>query len=339
MKEQLEQIRLEAKKALELCEDPKALEELRIRYLGKKGELTAILKQMGKLSAEERPVIGQLANQVRAEIENDLNEAAEHIHQHLLEKKLASETIDVTLPGTPAPTGKEHPLNIVLNEVEDIFLGMGFSIAEGPEVETDYYNFEALNLPKDHPARDTQDTFYITENILLRSQTSPVQARVMEQQKPPIKIISPGRVYRSDAVDATHSPLFHQCEGLVVDKGITMGDLKGTLEMFAQTMFGAETKIRFRPHHFPFTEPSAEVDVSCFACGGKGCRLCKGEGWIEILGAGMVHPNVLRMCGIDPEVYSGFAFGLGIERIVMLKYHIDDMRHLYENDVRFLHQF
>ena len=339
MKEQLEQIRLEAKKALELCEDPKALEELRIRYLGKKGELTAILKQMGKLSAEERPVIGQLANQVRAEIENDLNEAAEHIHQHLLEKKLASETSDVTLPGTPCPTGKEHPLNIVLNEVEDIFLGMGFSIAEGPEVETDYYNFEALNLPKDHPARDTQDTFYITENVLLRTQTSPVQVRVMEKQQPPIRIIAPGRVYRSDAVDATHSPLFHQIEGLVVDKGITMADLKGTLEIFIKRLYGEDSVVRFRPHHFPFTEPSAEMDIQCFNCHGEGCPMCKNEGWIEILGCGMVHPKVLSNCNIDPEEYSGFAFGIGLERIVMRRFAINDLRLLYENDLRFLDQF
>ena len=284
-------------------------------------------------------MIGQLANEVRAAIEEEIEKKTAAIKTAALEAKLQAEKLDVTVPGDKTPVGKPHPLALVQRQLEEIFLGMGYSIAEGPEVEYDYYNFQALNIPKDHPARDTQDTFYITENILLRSQTSPVQARVMEKQKPPIKIISPGRVYRSDAVDATHSPLFHQCEGLVVDKGITMGDLKGTLEMFAQTMFGADTKIRFRPHHFPFTEPSAEVDVSCFACGGKGCRLCKGEGWIEVLGAGMVHPNVLRMCGIDPEVYSGFAFGLGIERIVMLKYHIDDMRHLYENDVRFLHQF
>ena len=339
MKEQLEQIRLEAKKALELCEDPKALEELRIRYLGKKGELTAILKQMGKLSAEERPVIGQLANQVRAEIENDLNEAAENIHQHLLEKKLASETIDVTLPGTPAPTGKEHPLNIVLNEVEDIFLGMGFSIAEGPEVETDYYNFEALNLPKDHPARDTQDTFYITENVLLRTQTSPVQVRVMEKQQPPVRIIAPGRVYRSDAVDATQSPLFHQIEGLVVDKGITMADLKGTLEIFIKRLYGEDSVVRFRPHHFPFTEPSAEMDIQCFNCHGEGCPMCKNEGWIEILGCGMVHPKVLSNCNIDPEEYSGFAFGIGLERIVMRRFAINDLRLLYENDLRFLDQF
>ncbi len=337
MKDTLLKIKTEAIAAL--AEDGADIEALRIKYLGKKGELTAVLRGMGKLSAEERPVIGQLANDIRAEIEAEIEKKSAAMKSAALDAKLKAEKLDVTIPGTKIPVGKPHPLAMVQRQLEEIFLGMGYSIAEGPEVEYDYYNFQALNIPPDHPARDTQDTFYITENILLRSQTSPVQARVMEQQKPPIKIISPGRVYRSDAVDATHSPLFHQCEVLVVDKGITMGDLKGTLEMFAQTMFGADTKIRFRPHHFPFTEPSAEVDVSCFACGGKGCRLCKGEGWIEILGAGMVHPNVLRMCGIDPEVYSGFAFGLGIERIVMLKYHIDDMRHLYENDVRFLHQF
>lgn len=337
MKETLLKIKTDALKAL--SDAGADVEALRIQYLGKKGELTAVLRGMGKLSAEERPVVGQLANEVRAAIEEEIDKKTAAIKAAALEAKLQAEKLDVTVPGDKTPVGKPHPLALVQRQLEEIFLGMGYSIAEGPEVEYDYYNFQALNIPKDHPARDTQDTFYITENILLRSQTSPVQARVMEKQKPPIKIISPGRVYRSDAVDATHSPLFHQCEGLVVDKGITMGDLKGTLEMFAQTMFGADTKIRFRPHHFPFTEPSAEVDVSCFACGGKGCRLCKGEGWIEVLGAGMVHPNVLRMCGIDPEVYSGFAFGLGIERIVMLKYHIDDMRHLYENDVRFLHQF
>lgn len=337
MKETLLKIKSEAIAALEQADAD--IEALRIQYLGKKGELTAVLRGMGKLSAEERPVIGQLANDIRAEIEAEIEKRTAALKSAALDAKLKAEKLDVTIPGEKIAVGKPHPLAMVQRQLEEIFLGMGYSIAEGPEVEYDYYNFQALNIPPDHPARDTQDTFYITENILLRSQTSPVQARVMEKQQPPIKIISPGRVYRSDAVDATHSPLFHQCEGLVVDKGITMGDLKGTLEMFAQTMFGADTKIRFRPHHFPFTEPSAEVDVSCFACGGKGCRLCKGEGWIEILGAGMVHPNVLRMCGIDPEVYSGFAFGLGIERIVMLKYHIDDMRHLYENDVRFLHQF
>ena len=337
MKETLLKIKTDALKAL--SDAGADVEALRIQYLGKKGELTAVLRGMGKLSAEERPVVGQLANEVRAAIEEEIEKKTAALKSAALEAKLQSEKLDVTVPGDKIHVGKPHPIALVQRQLEEIFLGMGYSIADGPEVEYDYYNFQALNIPKDHPARDTQDTFYITDNILLRSQTSPVQARVMEKQKPPIKIISPGRVYRSDAVDATHSPLFHQCEGLVVDKGITMGDLKGTLEMFAQTMFGADTRIRFRPHHFPFTEPSAEVDVSCFACGGKGCRLCKGEGWIEILGAGMVHPNVLRMCGIDPEVYSGFAFGLGIERIVMLKYHIDDMRHLYENDVRFLHQF
>lgn len=339
MKELLEQIRQKAKQELAQAENSKALEELRVRYLGKKGELTAILKQMGGLSAEERPIIGQLANQVRAEIESELKEADAHIKQHMLEKKLASETIDVTLPGTVCPTGKEHPLSLVLNEVEDIFIGMGFSIAEGPEVETDYYNFEALNLPKDHPARDTQDTFYITENVLLRTQTSPVQVRVMEKQKPPIRIIAPGRVYRSDAVDATHSPLFHQIEGLVVDKGITMADLKGTLEIFIKRLYGEDSVVRFRPHHFPFTEPSAEMDIQCFNCHGAGCPVCKGEGWIEILGCGMVHPKVLENCDIDPEEYSGFAFGIGLERIVMRRFAINDLRLLYENDLRFLDQF
>jgi phenylalanyl-tRNA synthetase alpha chain len=337
MRETLEKIR---KEALEALSAPSAeIEELRIRYLGKKGELTAVLRGMGKLSAEERPVIGQLANDVRAEIEKKIDELNQKKNAALLEAKLRAEKLDVTVPGDDVRAGHFHPLSLVQRQLEDIFLGMGYSIVDGPEVEYDYYNFQALNIPPDHPARDTQDTFYITDNILLRSQTSPVQARVMEKTQPPIKIISPGRVYRSDAVDATHSPLFHQLEGLVIDRGITMGDLKGTLEMFAKRMFGENTRIRFRPHHFPFTEPSAEVDVSCFVCGGTGCRLCKGEGWIEILGAGMVHPNVLRNCGIDPEEYSGFAFGLGIERIALLKYHIDDMRLLYENDIRFLNQF
>ncbi|MBQ3792175.1 MAG: phenylalanine--tRNA ligase subunit alpha, partial [Clostridia bacterium] len=284
-------------------------------------------------------VVGQIANQVREEIEKALEEKLQKARAASLESKLRKESLDVTVPGEEAPVGHIHPLTRIQREMEEIFFGMGFSVAEGPEVEYDYYNFQALNIPPEHPARDTQDTFYITENILLRSQTSPVQARVMEAQQPPIKIISPGRVYRSDNVDATHSPLFHQMEGLVIDKGVTMSDLKGTLAMFARKMFGEETKIRFRPHHFPFTEPSAEVDVSCFLCKGKGCRFCKGEGWIEILGAGMVHPNVLRNCHIDPEVYSGYAFGMGIERVCILKYHIDDMRLLYENDVRFLNQF
>lgn len=337
MKEKLLQIASEAASAIE--SKGADLEALRIKYLGKKGELTSVLRGMGSLTPEERPLIGQLANEIRADIEAKIEARRNSAAAEALERRLASERIDVTVPGDVTPVGKMHPISLVQRQLEEIFLGMGYEIAEGPEVEYDYYNFQALNIPEDHPARDTQDTFYITDNILLRSQTSPVQVRTMEKKRPPIKIISPGRVYRSDAVDATHSPLFHQVEGLVVDRGVTMGDLKGTLESFAKTMFGEDTRIRFRPHHFPFTEPSAEVDVSCFACGGKGCRLCKGEGWIEILGAGMVHPNVLRECGIDPDEYSGFAFGLGVERIVMLKYHIDDMRHLYENDVRFLHQF
>ena len=336
MKEMLNQIRVTALEKIAAGED---LEQIRIQYLGKKGELTAVLRGMGKLTAEERPVIGQLANQVRADIEAAIAEKAEALKAGALAEQLKAEKLDVTMPGKVMRVGHVHPLTRVQRDMEEIFIGMGFSIAEGPEVEYDLYNFQKLNIPENHPARDTQDTFYITDNILLRSQTSPVQARTMEVQKPPIRIISPGRVYRSDAMDATHSPLFHQMEGLVVDKGITMGDLKGMLETFAKAQFGEETRCRFRPHHFPFTEPSAEVDVSCFACGGKGCRLCKGEGWIEILGAGMVHPNVLSMCGIDPEEYSGFAFGMGIERIAMLKYHVDDIRLFYENDVRFLEQF
>ena len=315
------------------------VENARIKYLGKKGELTAILKQMGKLSAEERPVIGQLANEIRAELDKKITDKTKELKEAALNEKLKNEAIDVTMPGESVELGHIHPLTAVLNELKDIFIGMGFNIAEGPEVEKDYYNFEALNIPKDHPARDTQDTFYIDENIVLRTQTSPVQIRVMENTEPPIRIIAPGRVYRSDAVDATHSPLFHQVEGLVVDKGINMADLKGTLEAFAKRLYGEETKIRLRPHHFPFTEPSCEIDVSCFKCGGKGCPMCKGEGWIEILGGGMVHPKVLKNGGIDPEVYSGFAFGVGLERLTMFKYNIDDMRLLYENDLRFLSQF
>ena len=337
MRETLEKIKAEA---LEALSSPSAqIEELRIKYLGKKGELTAVLRGMGSLSAEERPVIGQLANDIRSAIEKKIEEISSSAKAKEKELKLKAEKLDVTIPGEKTDVGHTHPLALVQRQLEDIFLGMGYSIVDGPEIETDYYNFQALNIPKDHPARDTQDTFYITDNILLRTQTSPVQARVMEKTQPPIKIISPGRVYRSDPIDATHSPLFHQLEGLVIDKGITMGDLKGALEMFAKRMFGENTEIRFRPHHFPFTEPSAEVDVSCFVCGGKGCRFCKGEGWIEVLGSGMVHPNVLRNCGIDPDEYTGFAFGLGIERIALLKYHIDDLRLLYENDVRLLEQF
>lgn len=337
MEELLKKIKAAA--LLELARSDADLESLRVRFLGKKGELTAVLRGMGALSAEERPRMGQLANDVRAAIEAAIAVRGAELKERMLQKRLTEEKLDVTMPGEAPRMGHRHPLNRVQREMEEIFIGMGFQIAEGPEVEYDYYNFQALNIPKNHPARDTQDTFYITDNILLRSQTSPVQVRVMEKQKPPIRVISPGRVYRSDALDATHSPLFHQMEGLVVDKGITMSDLKGTLETFAKKMFGENTKIRFRPHHFPFTEPSAEVDVSCFACGGKGCRICKGEGWIEILGAGMVHPFVLSNCGIDPEIYSGFAFGMGIERVAMKHYGIDDIRLFYENDERFLKQF
>lgn len=339
MKEQLEAIRNEAETALQTCTDAKQLDAIRVQYLGKKGALTAILKQMGKLSAEERPVMGQLANAVRTDIESAISKQQKTIAEAELTQKLQSETLDITLPGKQKKIGGLHPLTIVENEIKEIFLGMGFSVADGPEVEYDYYNFEALNLPPDHPARDTQDTFYITDNILLRTQTSSVQVHVMEQQKPPIRVISPGRVFRSDAIDATHSPLFHQVEGLVVDKGITMADLKGTLELLMQRLYGKDCKIRLRPHHFPFTEPSAEVDVMCYNCYGKGCRLCKGEGYIELLGAGMVHPKVLEGCGIDSNVYSGFAFGLGLERIVMRRYNIQDMRLLFENDYRFLEQF
>lgn len=339
MKEALEKIKISAVEAVASCEDLKELDNLRVKFLGKKGELTAILKQMGSLSPEERPVVGQIANDVRKTIEKKIDEVSSVLKEKALQAKLANESIDVTLPGIPVKRGNKHPLSIVLDELKEIFIGMGFQIASGPEVELDYYNFEALNLPKNHPARDAQDTFYITDNILLRTQTSPCQVRVMEKQKPPIRIIAPGRVYRSDAVDANHSPLFHQIEGLVVDKGITMSDLKGTLETFIKKLYGKDSVIRFRPHHFPFTEPSAEVDLMCFKCQGKGCRLCKGEGWIEILGAGMVHPVVLQNCGIDPEEYSGFAFGIGLERIVMRRFNIDDMRLFYENDLRFLNQF
>ncbi len=339
MKAQLEQIKAEALEAIAQASSAQELENARVAYLGKKSPLTAALKNMGSLSPEERPVMGALANSVREEITQALENAKANIGKLELAKKLEKETIDVTLPSKKCTCGKVHPLTAIQREMEDIFLGMGFSIAEGPEVETDYYNFTALNTPEFHPARDVQDTFYITEKVLLRSQTSTVQVHVMEENKLPIRVISPGRVYRSDAVDATHSPMFHQCEGLVIDKGITMSDLKGTLLMFAKQMFGEKTEIRFRPHHFPFTEPSCEVDVSCFVCGGTGCGVCKGEGWIEILGAGMVHPNVLRMSGIDPEEYSGFAFGMGVERIVMTKFGISDMRLLYENDIRFLSQF
>lgn len=341
MKKMLESLREASRQAIEEAVDMDSLEALRVRYLGKKGELTAILKQMGKLSAEERPVIGQLANEVRSELENEIESRKSALAARLQEAKLRAETLDVTMPGKEISLGKKHVMNTVLDEVVDIFIGMGFSIVDGPEIELSNYDFDRLNIPENHTVREWTDTFYITEDeqVHLRCQTSPVQVRVMEKQKPPIRIICPGRVYRSDAVDATHSPIFHQCEGLVVDKGVTFSDLKGTLELFIKKLYGEETRVRFRPHHFPYTEPSAEMDMSCFKCGGKGCSMCKGEGWIEILGCGMVHPQVLENCGIDPEVYSGFAFGVGLERIAMMRYGIDDMRLLYENDLRFLKQF
>lgn len=339
MKEKLEEIRMNAAVTIDRSDTAEMLEALRVKVLGKKGELTAVLRGMGQLSAQERPIIGQLANEVRAYIEEKIEKKSAELAAVALENRLKTERIDVTMPGRRPLFGKRHPLAKIEEKMCDIFRSMGFDILDGPEVELDYYNFEALNTPPNHPARDVQDTFYITETMLLRSQTSTVQVRTMEKTKPPIRMVAPGRVYRSDSVDATHSPNFHQLEGLVVDRGITMGDLKGTLEIFAKRMFGEGSKIRFRPHHFPFTEPSAEVDVSCFVCGGKGCRVCKGEGWIEILGSGMVHPNVLHMSGIDPEYYTGFAFGMGIERICMRSYNIDDMRLLYENDIRFLSQF
>ncbi|MBZ4663393.1 MAG: pheS [Caloramator sp.] len=339
MREKLQQIKEKALLKLKECQNSQELDEVRVKYLGKKGELTTILRGMGQLSPEDRPIVGKIANEVREEIEAAIEETLKEIKQREKNLRLSMETIDVTMPGRANRIGGLHPLTKALDEIKEIFIGMGFSIAEGPEVELDYYNFEALNIPKNHPARDEQDTFYINQNVVLRTQTSPVQIRVMENKKPPIRIIAPGRVYRSDTADATHSPIFHQVEGLVVDKGITMASLKGTLDAFAKRMFGEKTRTKFRPHHFPFTEPSAEVDVSCFVCGGTGCRVCKGSGWIEILGCGMVHPDVLRAGGIDPEVYSGFAFGLGLERIVMIKYGIDDIRLFYENDVRFLKQF
>ncbi len=339
MKEALMQIKEKGVAEISSAQSLKDLEATKIKYLGKKGELTQILKGMGKLTAEERPIIGQVANEVRTLLEETIAKEISILKEKAMLEKLEEEKIDVSMPGKMPRKGGLHPLTKVLHELEDIFIGMGFSIAEGPEVEYDYYNFEALNIPKDHPARDTQDTFYISDNIVLRTQTSPMQIRTMEKQRPPIRVIAPGKVFRSDSVDATHSPVFHQIEGLVVDKGITMGDLKGTLELVVKKLYGEEAKIRFRPHHFPFTEPSAEVDVSCFVCKGEGCRVCKGEGWIEILGAGMVHPQVLRNCNIDPEVYSGFAFGIGLERLVMRSYDIDDLRLFFENDVRFLKQF
>ena len=341
MKEQLEAIRKNALDAIAAAAEGADLESLRVRYLGRKGELTAVLKQMGKLSADMRPVMGQKANEVRYAVEKALEEQSAVLSQKAMEARLALETVDVTIPGKPVPQGHRHPMYTVLDEFKEIFINMGFEVVDGPEVEQSDYNFTRLNTPDDHPAREWSDTFYLDREskTLLRTQTSPVQIRAMEDYGVPIRMISPGRVYRKDEVDATHSPMFHQIEGLVVDKGVTMADLKGTLNAVIQEIYGSGTKTRFRPHHFPFTEPSCEVDVQCHKCGGKGCPTCKGEGWIEVLGAGMVHPKVLRVCGVDPDVYSGFAFGFGLERMALARYKISDMRLIFENDIRFLEQF
>ena len=339
MKEKLEQIKAEALERIEEAGALEKLNDIRVAYLGKKGELTSVLKSLKDVAPEDRPKVGQMVNDVRALLEERLENAKAVLARAAREEQMAREEIDVTLPSKKAEIGHKHPNMVALEEVERIFIGMGYEVVEGPEIEYDYYNFEALNIPANHPAKDEQDTFYINDKIVLRTQTSPVQVRVMEQGKLPIRMIAPGRVFRSDEVDATHSPSFHQIEGMVIDKNITFSDLKGTLAQFAVELFGENTKVKFRPHHFPFTEPSAEVDVTCFKCGGVGCRFCKGSGWIEILGCGMIHPKVLRMSGIDPEEYSGFAFGMGLERIALLKYEIDDMRLLYENDIRFLKQF
>lgn len=339
MIERLEEIRKQAMKDIEESQGLTRLNDVRVNVLGKKGELTQILKSMKDLSAEERPVFGQKVNEVRQTIENFIEETRNKLEAAEREMQIAREELDVTLPSRKQAIGHSHPNTLALEEVERIFIGLGYEVMEGPEIEYDYYNFEALNIPENHPAKDEQDTFYVNKEIVLRTQTSPVQIRAMERGKLPIRVLAPGRVFRSDEVDATHSPSFHQIEGLVIDKNITFSDLKGTLEVFAKELFGEETKVKFRPHHFPFTEPSAEMDVTCFKCGGKGCRFCKGSGWIEILGCGMVHPNVLTQCKIDPDEYQGFAFGVGLERIALLKYEIDDMRLLYENDERFLKQF
>ena len=339
MQENLMNIQNVALNEIEEAKDSSALEELRIKYLGKKGELTTILRSMGNLSKEERPVVGKMVNDVKKVVEEKLEVKVRAIKEAEKNEKLASEVIDITLPGKKNVLGNRHPLELTIEKMKNIFMSMGFTVEDGPEVELDHYNFEALNIPKNHPARSEQDTFYINENLVLRTQTSGVQVRTMENQTPPIKMISPGKVYRSDSVDATHSPIFYQMEGLVIDKGVTFADLKGTLDLFYKKMFGDNVKTKFRPHHFPFTEPSAEMDVTCFVCGGKGCNVCKGSGWIELLGCGMVHPNVLRNAGIDPEVYSGFAFGFGVDRMVMLNYGLDYIRLLYESDMRFLNQF
>ena len=339
MNEKLQQIRENAVAQIEAADSLEKLNEIRITFLGKKGELTAIMKSMKDIPKEDRPAFGQMVNETRTDIESKMDAMKNTLARKAREAQMAKEVIDVTLPAKKSVLGHRHPNTIALDEVERIFVGMGYEVIEGPEIEKDYYNFEALNIPANHPAKDEQDTFYINKEMLLRTQTSGVQVHTMETHPLPIRMIAPGRVYRSDEVDATHSPCFHQIEGLVIDKNITSADLKGTLAEFARELFGPETKVKFRPHHFPFTEPSAEMDVTCFKCGGKGCRMCKGSGWIEILGCGMVHPKVLEMSNIDPDKYSGFAFGIGLERIALLKYEIDDMRLLYENDVRFLKQF
>ena len=339
MRDQLEAIRVSAAAALEAAGTPDELEALRIRFLGKKGELKALLQSLGALPADERPVVGQLANEVRTYIEQAAGERAETLGRSLQTARLLAETLDVTLPGVDYPIGHKHPMTLVLDEVKDVFTSMGFTVAEGPEVETTWHCFDALNTDENHPARDRQDTFYVNDDVILRTQTSSVQIRHMQTHKPPIRIISPGRVFRKDEVDATHSPMFHQIEGLVVDRGITMGHLKSTLETLMRALYGEDTQTRFRPHHFPYTEPSAEVDIQCYVCHGTGCRVCKNEGWIELLGCGMVHPKVLSLCGIDPDVYSGFAFGIGLERITLGRFSIDDMRLLFENDLCFLRQF
>lgn len=339
MKEKIEAIRQAAANALGSASTQEELEALRVKYLGKKGELTGLLKQLGSVAPEERPKIGQIVNKAKQDLEEAIADHRAVMARAAAERKLALEAVDITMPAKQKKAGVLHPLNRVLEQMIDIFKSMGFDVVDGPEVETDHYNFECLNVPEDHPARDMQDTFYLADKLLLRTQTSAAQIRTMETRKPPIRVICPGRVFRADEVDATHSPVFHQIEGLVVDKGITMCDLKGVLEQFAKEIYGEDTKVRFRPSFFPFTEPSVEVDVTCSECGGKGCRVCKGDGWIEILGAGMVHPNVLRSCGIDPDEYSGFAFGIGLDRLTTTKYKISDIRLLFENDKRFLEQF
>ena len=339
MKDRLEAIKAAALAKINEADVLTSLNDVKVSVLGKKGELTQVLKGMKDVAPEDRPKVGQMVNEARQAIETALEEKSKKINQSLRAEKMKRETIDVTLPGIKKIDGHRHPNQIALEDLERVFIGMGYEIVEGPEVEYDKYNFELLNIPANHPAKDEQDTFYINGDILLRTQTSPVQVRTMEKGKLPIRMVCPGAVYRSDEVDATHSPVFHQLEGMVIDKNVTMGDLKGALAVFAKELFGEDTKVRFRPHHFPFTEPSAEMDVTCFACGGKGCRMCKGEGWIEILGCGMVHPKVLKMSGIDPEEYSGFAFGMGLERVAMQRYGITDLRLLFENDAKFLKQF